>query len=392
MTAILRNTVLSRFVCTGDKCPDTCCKQWSMQVDDATLDRYKYEAPSLLEAVEPDTDGSMIMRKSKETGYCVKLDGGLCGVYKEFGKKFLGDACNFYPRVTRALGELTVMTATLSCPEIARLAMEDTPWTFETAELDRLPSLVKDYLPGELSSEAALAVHNAFLAVCDEDVSVELAFARIAGGGRALERIDKAQWPAAAGFYLRTADARLPAVEMNPADPFNILHALCGLIVAAHKPVSPALSSIINNMEEALHATLDWKNISIRADENSVRAYQKLAHKWNEEHAKTYAPILRRWLKMQIALALFPFAGLGETLSERITIIGVRLATLKLALMSGYDKLGGLSALDGAVHAAQSLSRVLDHLGSSRFSLDIYAEPQWLREARMLGLIGFTAA
>ncbi|NBX03087.1 MAG: hypothetical protein EBR02_03280 [Alphaproteobacteria bacterium] len=81
MTAILRHSILSRFVCTGDKCVDTCCKNWSMQVDEATLSRYQQNAPELLDAVEKDNDGSLIMRKSPETGYCVKLDGGLCGIH-----------------------------------------------------------------------------------------------------------------------------------------------------------------------------------------------------------------------------------------------------------------------------------------------------------------------
>jgi hypothetical protein len=49
---------------------------------------------------------------------------------------------------------------------------------------------------------------------------------------------------------------------------------------------------------------------------------------------------------------------------------------------------GNLSA-DDAARIVQTLSRVLDHLGDSRFSLSIYAETQWLEEARMLGLLNF---
>ena len=390
MTSILRNSALSRFVCTGDQCEDTCCKQWSMQVDESTLTRYRNEAPSLLEAVEPD-NGGMIMRKSPETGYCVKLDGGLCGIHKDFGKNFLGDACFFYPRVTRNLGERTLMTATLSCPEIARLTLGESAWEFESAQVERLPSQIKDYLPPALTCDAAIDVHNAFLAACDdEQASAEQIFARIAGVARALERIDQGQWHAATGFYLRTADGRLPQPQPHITDPFNLLHALCGLIVAAHKPRTPRITAIIEQMEQALCVSLDWQNVTIRVDEKSMEAYQHLSQKWGSEIASAYTPILRRWLKMQIALSLFPFAGLGDTLTQRITIIGVRFATLKLAIMCNPANNGGNTALECAVHVAQSLSRVLDHLGSSRFSLDIYAEPQWLTEARMLGLIGFT--
>ena len=76
-----------------------------MQMDAVTLERYREKAPELLAAVESEPDGSHIMRKDPATGFCVKLEGGLCGIHKTHGETFLGDACYFYPRVTRALGD-----------------------------------------------------------------------------------------------------------------------------------------------------------------------------------------------------------------------------------------------------------------------------------------------
>ncbi|MGB1540083.1 MAG: hypothetical protein ACPG80_03920, partial [Rickettsiales bacterium] len=48
---IQRMAFLEQFQCLGAECEDTCCKSWSMQVDAATLERYKTEAPELLDAV-----------------------------------------------------------------------------------------------------------------------------------------------------------------------------------------------------------------------------------------------------------------------------------------------------------------------------------------------------
>jgi len=39
------------------------------------------------------------------------------------------------------------------------------------------------------------------------------------------------------------------------------------------------------------------------------------------------------------------------------------------------------------VRIIQSLSRLLDHLGDPAFSLKIYAETGWIKEARMRGLL-----
>src|SRR5687768_14752127 len=114
---------VARFSCLGDKCEDTCCKSWNMQVDDAMVERYRQQAPELLDAVTTGHDGGHIMRRDEKTDYCVKFDNGLCSIHRDYGSDFLGDACHFYPRVTRRLGDKAVMTAALSCPEVARLSL-----------------------------------------------------------------------------------------------------------------------------------------------------------------------------------------------------------------------------------------------------------------------------
>ena len=385
MTAILHNDLLSRFACLGDKCEDTCCQNWSMQIDPKTLSLYRDKAPELLASTEETEDG-VIMRKSAN-GTCVKLEGGLCGIQMGHGKTFLGDACYFYPRVTRNLGAQTIMTATLSCPEVARLALGE-DWGYSGIDAERLPNQIRNILPEGMSEEHALATHQAFLAACDdESVGAEQIFARMASVSRSFAHIDKGQWHAAAGFYLRSADARLPPPLLNLADPFNLLHALCGLIVAAHMPRSPRLEAVLARMEDALQVKVGREDASIVLSDGSAGAYQKTRQEWKASGEQIFAPYLRRWLKMQMALSLFPFAGLGENLTERIGIIGVRLATLRLAIMCDYVMHRDTPAADIAVRNAQPLSRALDHLGSARFSLDIYAEPQWLEEARMLGLL-----
>jgi hypothetical protein len=249
---------------------------------------------------------------------------------------------------------------------------------------------MKNYLPEGLSAEDALAVHQAFLTAAeDESLSAEQALARIASVSRSFENIPASMWGKAVGFYLQSAEGRLPAAQPNAADPFNLLHALCGLIVATRKPRTPRLQAVLDDMQSALGATLDWENASIALSGDSGARYLAIQGQWRNEHAALYVPMLRRWLKMQLALALFPFSGLGDSLSERITIIGVRLATLRLAIMCRCAIKGPSSATDDLVPLVQPLSRVLDHLGSSRFSLDVYAEPKWLEEARMLGLLSY---
>lgn len=359
-----------------------------MQVDDITRERYKTQAPQLLTSIEQE-DTLWIMRKDPSTSMCVKLEGGRCGIQKNHGDAFLGDACHFYPRVTRALGDEVVMTATMSCPEIVRLMLsEATPNDKEPAEADRLPQSIKNYLPEGMSAEDALAIHQRFLAASeDETASPERIFARIAHVSRKLDALDKNLWLGAVDMLFAQADAALPIPEGNMLDPFNLLHTLCGLIVASKKTPSERLKKTISEMERALEAQLKWDTVEIDATNQSLAAWQGMQILWNEKGARTHARTLRRWLQMQLSLALFPHAGLGETLEERITIIGVRLATIKLALMSACTIYGEILPQEILVRILQSLSRFLDHLGDARFSLLIFAETGWIKEPRMRGLL-----
>lgn len=389
MTVVQRASALSAFSCLGEKCEDTCCRGWSMQLDEPTLNRYRKEAPELLDAVEQASETPWIMRKDPKTGYCVKFEDGLCGIHKKYGDAFLGDACHFYPRSTRKLGDNVIMTATLSCPEIARLTLfSEVPFAYERVSIDRLPDVLKSYLLEDISAQDAFTIHQLFLQSCEDvSASAEHMLLRVASISRSLEFLDKATWAGALPMYLKLADGRLPAPESNPADPFNILHALCGLIVASRKPMSDRLRQTVSDMERSLGVTLNWQQVLIHLSEHSADVYQQLKDRWEKTGAR-YQPILRRYLQMQLSLALFPFSGLGHTINERITIIGVRLATIKLALMCACGIHGPELPQDVVVRVVQSLSRFVDHLGDPAFSSQIYAETGWNRESRMRGLLG----
>lgn len=357
-----------------------------MQVDEATLGRYSKNAPELLKNVE-DEAGLAVMKRDPATRQCVKLEGGWCGIHKQYGSSMLGDACHFYPRVTRALGADMQMTAAPSCPEIVRLMLElETPFANSDVEVERLPSMVKNYLPQGLGEAEAIAVHQAFLATAqDESLSASAALARISSVARSMALLAPDSWHQSVPLYLRLAEGRLPKPEGYHEDSFNLLHALCGLIVASHKPVSERLQKTISDIERSLSATLDWQSVLIHTAPESLT---KANDMWLEFQSASahYAHALKRYLQAQLSLALFPFAGLGENAEERTTFIGVRFATVKLALAAAHYQHGNLPQ-DDIIRIIQSLSRFLDHLGDGAFSLSIYRETGWVKEARLLSII-----
>lgn len=389
MTVQLRTKLVSEFICIADKCADTCCKHWSMQVDGVTIEKYKKTAPELLFAVEQDNDNTFIMKKDMQTSFCVKFADGKCGIQLAYGEEFLGDACFSYPRITRAAGDINIITATMSCPEIARLAIYgEKSFAFEEVPQSRVPQEIKNILPDELSLDDVLKIHSLFIeATEDGSASAEQIFFRISSVSRSLSRIEKKDWLRAASMYFRLADSGLPIAEKNINDPFNLLHSLCGLVVASKKTIPLRLQQTISEMEKALCINLDWQNVLIHTSDKSLDAYNEIKNKWDNEGQKIYAPLLKKWMAAQFSSALYPFAGLGDTLQDKITIIGIRFAIFRLALISAYSMYGGKLHQDDVVRIVQSLSRFLEHLANPSFSLQIYRETGWDRESRVIGLL-----
>ncbi|MGB1540001.1 MAG: hypothetical protein ACPG80_03490, partial [Rickettsiales bacterium] len=307
--------------------------------------------------------------------------------------RMLGDACHFYPRVTRKLGDQLVMTAAMSCPETVRLALfEEGGFAFQEARLERMPELLKVYAPEGLNSKEALSVHQAFLdaviRAATEKGSPAHMMAQIVSVAQSLKAIGQDTWPMAVPFYLKSADARLMTAEPAEADPFNLLHALMGIVKAAGAENRDRLHTTIGDMEQALEVELDWEGLGIRTTGDSAAAYRGMEAKWNTRWAETLNPVLMRWVAAQLSLSLFPFAGFGHDIAERAMIMGVRFATVRLALMSACAVHDGVVPAPDQVRIIQSLSRVLDHLADPTLSLQIYDEPGWLREGRLRALMG----
>jgi lysine-N-methylase len=361
-----------------------------MQVDAPTRERYNTKAPELIDSITDD-EAHAIMRRDPKTDYCVKFSDGLCGIQKKYGEDFLGDACNFYPRAIRKISDETIMTATLSCPEIVRLALMGPEEIVQTdnIEVDRLPYILNDYLPGGITAEQAMSTHTAFLqAMQDNGFSPEHNLMRIYAAAESMERIPVTSWPDATPFYLQYADNNMAMPEYRETDTVFLFQALCGLVAAAKHVHHARLMETIADMERALHVSIRWDTLAVAPLPSSAQAGTLLMQRWREEWQQQYSLLLRRYLMMQLSLAIFPFAGFGNTLTERLAIIGIRFATVKLALASLCASSAELPKENDIVRVIQSLSRFLDHLAEPEFSLRIYKETGWLTKSRLRAVIG----
>jgi hypothetical protein len=75
---------------------------------------------------------------------------------------------------------------------------------------------------------------------------------------------------------------------------------------------------------------------------------------------------------------------LGETLTDRLAVLGVRFASVKWALAA----LGEMPSFEEVVRVVYALSRQMDHLADPTLLLTICRETGWNSEGRLRALIG----
>ncbi len=126
---VSRPSYYDRFRCLASACPDSCCQQWSVQVDERAEAYYRGLPGPLgekLRSVLTQEDGETVF--AVENGRCPlwRAD-GLCRIQAELGEQALCDVCRDFPRIRHDFGDFAELQLELSCPEAARLILLSPP-------------------------------------------------------------------------------------------------------------------------------------------------------------------------------------------------------------------------------------------------------------------------
>ncbi len=125
------------FRCIAGACPDSCCKEWDVQVDEASAAYYRSLPGPLgdrLREVLSDEDGETVM--TIIDGRCpMWRDDGLCRIQAELGEDSLCKTCREFPRLTHDYGDFLERGLELSCPEAAKFILDADPAPFLVTEV-----------------------------------------------------------------------------------------------------------------------------------------------------------------------------------------------------------------------------------------------------------------
>ena len=115
-----------RFRCIANRCEDSCCKDWDIDIDSATEAFYQSVQGSLGDKLRcklvTDEYGERVFKT--ENGRCPFWnDDMLCDIFIGIGEEHLSRTCDSFPRVCVDYGVFSEHILSFACPEAARLML-----------------------------------------------------------------------------------------------------------------------------------------------------------------------------------------------------------------------------------------------------------------------------
>ncbi len=136
------------FRCIADKCTDTCCIGWEIDIDETSAARY----------TSLKNDFGNTLRNNIEDGHFKLLPGdrcpflrqdGLCDMICHLGESSLCDICREHPRFVEVYGDIMEKGLGLCCEEAVRLLLASkgtasSPIALVEREIDDIPDEIPD--------------------------------------------------------------------------------------------------------------------------------------------------------------------------------------------------------------------------------------------------------
>ncbi|MCQ9422494.1 flagellin lysine-N-methylase [Pseudomonas sp. LJDD11] len=320
---------IQSFSCLAEQCEDTCCQNWPIAVTPRWVERAGQTAPELLNLIAREHDDYRI--KKNDHNQCLALQHGRCSIHAARGEPALPDICSTYPRMYRRINELTVKSATMSCPEVTRLVLfSDAPFQLEEQlEDDYRSSASSPSTFDGLDDQGWVSTVNFFndLVLGSQrsagDVLVQLY--ELVGQ---LNQVPYAQWGEAAapltrGYQLPAAD---PALIVT--DPLLLV-----LFEITQAPFVP------DSLRQSVMAAIDIE-AGQTPQHNRVNLKPQVRELAYSAAGAALEPVLKRFMAAEMTRTGFPFISTtsagqdyGVTLVEWAATLAIRTLALRYLLL-----------------------------------------------------------
>lgn len=164
-----------KFKCIASECEDTCCAGWEIVIDDETYDYYssvqgKFGERLKKDIMKDEDEENIFVLKGDRCAFLNEKD--MCDIYIELGEKHLCYTCKEYPRFTEEFGNIREVGLSLSCPEAARIILNESQTVeFEVLEDD---DMVEAYSDLNYDIYMQLLASRKFIMSIIQDGSIDL--------------------------------------------------------------------------------------------------------------------------------------------------------------------------------------------------------------------------
>lgn len=133
---------VSKFKCIGQACDAHCCKNWRIDIDNATYKKYSHIKPKnaakeITKHFVKNEQMHCYTVALDERGFCPMLtEDNWCKIQRTYGEDYLSQVCSTYPRNTWKIEDFFERSLTLTCPAVGVLVlMNPEPMAFEKKEV-----------------------------------------------------------------------------------------------------------------------------------------------------------------------------------------------------------------------------------------------------------------
>jgi lysine-N-methylase len=370
------------FSCIGPACEDTCCSGWRIDIDQEAYEAYTHtdnpNVKPLLQYVQRNEastfDGNYAEIRLKPDYSCPFLsEDRLCIVHLNLGEKYLSNLCATFPRLTNIVDEAYEKSATVACPEIARLALLNPKGiTFTTIRepIDSRHTITGIVKPGaekpsrrgrryfpELREFTIQILQNRTYSLPDRLIILGLFYSKlqdyIASG-------DIEEIPGCIASYAKLIESgaimeSLPRFTSSITTQMQLLRRL--IDVRLFKGVKS------DRYLQCLMATLsglEYTNESLR--DESVDLYMKAYHDYYRPFMAEHEYILENYLVNYTFKNLIPRIRRQDAFADYALLI-VNYALIKFHLIGMAGNYKEAFGTDHVIMLIQSFSKIVEHTG-----------------------------
>ncbi|WP_203245959.1 flagellin lysine-N-methylase [Sporosarcina beigongshangi] len=365
---------MTKFQCIGSACEDTCCAGWKVIVDKETFRNYRNtKHPEMKELLKKNvkrnrsgaaTDENYAKINMDSSGNCTLLDENrLCKIQTELGPEFLSNTCAIYPRTLNLVEDVVEKSATLSCPEVARLVLlkengidfiqdvepSDTRGFVKQNTMSKTQQAlfwdmriftIKTLQDRRMTIENRLIILGLFLKKFDE-----------LGSDKEPEKVQLLMQEFEKGI---NDESLVNSINQLPTN-ISFQISLCKSLIEYRSTTSINSHRYIECLEEVVEGL----------GMNGKATDEEIIHRYKTAYEVNYKPfmedheyILENYLVNYIFINLFPFEK--QTVTDSFAMLVINFSMIKLHLI-GMAKYHENLNLDLVIKLVQSYSKTIDH-------------------------------